>query len=132
MGYAKEQRPVAEKRGHRKGGQRLSTAASTALDPVGHIALETTSTGAPVVYTLGRAPKPGLEFFITAQAIASSSVAPIHLNAAAGSWFGSTAEDMLILAQAGAGAHIVGFSTSRWHVVGLSQPDSSGNFAAST
>lgn len=133
MGFRKEQRPVVEKRGGRKGGAVLvSTAASTALAPRGIIALQTTSTGAPVVYTLNRAPKRNDEFFIMADKNASSSVAPFHINAASGTFIGSSSQEMLTLARAGAGAHLIAFSTIRWGVVGLSQQDSSGNLSTST
>lgn len=132
MGFRKEQQPVIRKRGNREGGIRTSTAASTALDPRGVIALETTSTGAPVVYTLNRAPKLGDQLFVTAAKVASSSVAPFHVNAASGTFFGSSSEDLLTLAQPGAAAHLIAFSTIRWAVVGLSQQDSSGNLSTST
>lgn len=132
MGYTKDMRPVAERRGTRKGGGRTITAASTALDPRGIIGLETTSTGAPVVYTIRRLPRRGDEFFVFADNLASSSDAPFHINAASGSFLGSSSEDMLTLARKGAGAHIVGYSTERWAVVGLSQQDSSGNLSTST
>lgn len=134
MGFSKEMRPNSRARGGRLSGKafRISTAASTALSPVGMIGLETTSTGAPVVYTLNRLPKRGDEFFLFADLVASSSVAPFHINAASGSFFGSSSQEMMILARAGAGAHMIGYSTERWSVVGMSQADSSGNFSTST
>jgi len=132
MGLNKNQRPQLVKRGTRLSGIRVSTAASTALDPRGVIALQTTSTGGPVVYTLNRAPKPGDEFRVIADKNASSSVAPFHINAASGTFIGSSSEEMLTLARAGAGAHLIAFSTIRWGVFGLSQPDSSGNLSTST
>lgn len=133
MGYRKEPRPVIEKRGGRKGGAVLtSTAASTGLAPRGIIGMETTSTGAPVVYTLNRLPKRGDEFFLFADMVASSSVAPFHINAASASFFGSSSQEMLTLARAGAGAHIIGYSSERWGVFGLNQADSSGNLSTST
>lgn len=132
MGREKMQRPLLTKRGGRDSGYRTSTAASTGLDPRGTIGLETTSTGAPVVYTLHRLPKRGDEFFLFADLVASSSVAPFHINAASGSFFGSSSEETLTLAQPGAAAHLKGYSTERWMVVGLSQQDSSGNLSTST
>lgn len=132
MGFRKETQPVINKRGGRQGGVRTSTATSTGLDPRGVIGLETTSTGAPVLYTIKRLPKPGDEFYIYADNLASSSVAPFHVNAAANSFFGSSSEGMLILAKKGAGAHMIGYSTERWSVVGLSQADSSGNLTETT
>ena len=132
MGMNKQQRPTLAKRGARYSGIRVSTAASTALDPRGIIAMQTTSTGGPVVYTLNRAPKPGDEFHLVADKNASSSVAPFHVNAASGTFFGSSSEEMLTLARPGAAAHMIAFSTIRWAVVGLSQQDSSGNLSTST
>lgn len=134
MGYDKEQRPTARAKGGRLSGDafRTSTAPSTALAPTGFIGLETTSTGAPVVYTLSRLPKRGDEFFVFADALASSSVAPFHINAAANSFLGSSADEMLILAQPGAGAHIMGYSSERWAVLSISMQDSSGNLTDST
>lgn len=134
MGFRKEQQPVISKRGGREGGIRTSTAASTELDPRGLIGLLTTSTatGTPVVYTLSRLPKRGDEFFIFADNLASSSEGPFHVQAASLSFFGSSSEGMLSLARKGAGAHVIGYSSARWAVVGLSQQDSSGNLFPST
>ena len=132
MGFRKEPQPTIRKRGGRESGQRTSTAGSTALDPRGMIALNTTSTGAPVVYDLNRLPKKGDEFYLTAVAIASSSVAPFHINASTGSFFGTTGQGLLVLSKAGDAAHVIAFSSARWAVVGMSQADSSGNIAATT
>ena len=117
MGFDKQMRPT--------GGQRrrhleivTSTAASTALVPKNVISLETTSTGAPVVYTLAGAPKKGDEFHVHATSVASSSVAPFHINAGSGVAFGSSSEDMLTLAVAGNGAHLIALSSARWAAVG--------------
>ena len=132
MGFRKEQQPTMRKRGGREGGMRSSTAGSTALDPRGMWALNTTSTAAPVVYDLNRLPKRGDEFYLTVAAIASSSVAPFHINASTGSYFGTTGEGLLVLSKAGDAAHIVAYSSARWVVVGLTQADSSDNFAATT
>lgn len=113
---------------------RTSTAPSTALVPLGVIGLRTTSTATdtPVVYTLSRLPKKGDEFQLFADAIASSSMGPFHINAASGSFLGSSADEMLILAQPGAAALIRGYSSERWMVVSLSMQDSSGNITDST
>ena len=132
MGFQKDMRPTIRKRGGRESGMRLSTAGSTALDPRGMIALGTTSTGAPVVYDLRRLPKRGDEFYITVDSVASSSVAPFHINASTGSYFGTTGEGLLVLSKAGDAAHIVAYSSARWAVIGLTQADSSDNFAATT
>ena len=132
MGHQKEMRPSIRKRGGRESGMRSSTAGSTALDPRGMIALGTTSTSAPVVYDLSRLPKRGDEFFLFADLVASSSVAPFHINAASGSFLGSSGDEMLILAQPGAGAFIRGFSSERWAVMSISMQDSSGNITDST
>lgn len=118
MGYEKAQRPIAHEKGDRQGVVTPSTAASTALDPRGLISLQTTSTGAPVVYTLSRVPHRGDEFYLHATDVGSSSDAPFHVNAASGSFFGSSSEDMLSLGAEGSGAHVIGLSTTRWAVVG--------------
>jgi len=94
-----------------------STAASTALLPRGTIALETTSTGSPVVYTLADAPRPGRRVAITVKSLASSSDAPFHINAGAGRTFDGT-NDMLALSTAGAGVSLVGLTTAQWGLTG--------------
>ena len=134
MGYQVEKRPTTRVKGGRLNVKafRTSTAPSTALVPEGSISLRTTSTGAPVVYTLSRLPKAGAEFAVFADALASSSVAPFHINAASGSFLGSSGDEMLILAQPGAGAFIRGFSSERWAVMSISMQDSSGNITDST
>lgn len=117
MGFDKEQRPRS--RAESKFQKFTdSTAASTALDPRGLITLETTSTGAPVVYTLNRLPKRGDSFAIYAKGVASSSVAPLHINAAALSFLGASSEEMLTLAIEGNGAEFIAISSARWACIG--------------
>ena len=105
-----------------------STAASTALAPRGVISLATTSTGAPVVYTLAQLPKKGKRFAICAATLASSSVGPFHVNAAANSFLGSSSQEMLTLPVAGNGAEFIGLSTTRWLCIGTN----GGTFSTST
>lgn len=118
MGFIKDQRPVVEQPGGRHSGTVESTAASTALNPKGLISLVTTSTGAPVVYDLARAPRADDEFEIHATSVASSSVAPFHINVGSGVGVGSSSEDMLTLAIPGDGVIMRGVSTSRWAAFG--------------
>ena len=120
MGFQKEQRPSIRKPGGRNLGVFESTAASTALDPKGFIPLVTavTSSGAPVVYTLGRAPKIGDEFTLYASLITSSSIAPFHVNAGSGVSIGSSSEDMVTLAITGDAITLGGISATRWATVG--------------
>lgn len=95
-----------------------STAASTGLAPRGVAQLQTTATGAPVVYTLA-APLTGEEMYLSAGLVASSSVAPFHVNAPSGFFFGTSSEDMMTLSTQGAGAHLVAYSTARLFAVGI-------------
>lgn len=117
MGYEKDQRPRGVQ-GRRHLDITSSTAASTALRAAGTISLVTTSTGAPVVYTLAGAPKKGDEVAFHATTVASSSGAPFHINVGSGIGVGSSSEDMLTLAIAGDGAHLRALSTTRWAVIG--------------
>lgn len=119
MGYEKQQRPEIRRKGGRAGAVNTSTSASTALDPRGVISLNTTSTGAPVVYTLSRVPKPRDEFYLHVGSVGSSSDAPFHVNAASGSFFGTSSQNMLALSQSGHGAHLIAVSTARWGAVGI-------------
>lgn len=117
MGFDKERRPTGSQ------GRRLlditsSTAASTALRAGSLVSLETTSTGAPVVYTLAGAPKKGDEVAFHATAVASSSVAPFHINMGSGIGVGASSEDMLTLAIEGDGAHLIALTSARWAVIG--------------
>ena len=93
-----------------------STSPSTALSPRGVIALATTSTTGPVVYTLAHGPKRGRKFEIHALSVAATS-APFHVNAGAGIGVGTSSEDMLTLTLAGDGASLTGLSTSRWGII---------------
>lgn len=104
-----------------------STAASTALAPRGVIALTSTSTAGTVVYTLASAPKRGHRFSIGALLVSATS-AQFNVNAASGSFLGSSSEDMLQLSTAGNGATFVGVSTTRWLCVG----NNGGTFSTST
>lgn len=116
MGYDKERRPTGSQR-RRHLEIVTSTAASTALAAKDVISLETTSTGAPVVYTLAGAPKKGDEVHFHAGAVASSSDAPFHVNMGADIGVGSSSQDMLTLAISGDGAHLIALSSTRWATV---------------
>lgn len=117
MGLEKEQRPVLRQpTRHVKVFE--STAASTALVARDVISLVTTTTGAPVVYTLAGAPKVGDEVHFHATTVASSSLAPFHINMGASIGVGASTEDMLTLAITGDGAHLIALSSTRWAVVG--------------
>jgi hypothetical protein len=118
MGFEKDRRPVQEQAGGRHSGTVTSTAPSTALNPKGLISLVTTTTGAPVVYDLARAPVAGDEFELHATTVASSSVAPFHINVGAGIGVGSSSEDMLALSIPGDGVIMRGVSATRWAAIG--------------
>lgn len=117
MGLDKNKRPLFAE-DYRNIRVTQSTAPSTALAPRGVIALVSTSTGAPVVYTLAHAPKKGARFEVVVSSVGSSSDAPFHINAGSGIGLGASSEDMLTLASAGNGASFVAFSTTRWGCVG--------------
>lgn len=116
MGFDKERRPTGSQR-RRHLEIITSTAASTALAAKDVVSLVTTSTGAPVVYTLAGAPKKGDEVHFHATSVASSSVAPFHINVGSGIGVGSSSEDMLTLAIPGDGAHLIALSSTRWATV---------------
>ena len=104
----------------------VSTAASTALGPRGVFALETTSTGAPVVYDIP-APKVGDQISLMVSAMQSSSDAPFHINL--GTLTGpSTGDDMVLLSTQGAGISLIAISTSRW----LTDGNQGATFSTST
>ena len=89
-----------------------STAASTGLGPRGAFAMETTSTGAPVVYTLAD-PKAGDRLSLMVSAMQSSSDAPFHFNL--GTVVGpATSADMIVLSTRGSGVSLIALSTARW------------------
>lgn len=89
-----------------------STAASTSLGPTGVFAVETTSTGAPTVYTLAD-PEPGDRLSLMISAMQSSSDAPFHFNL--GDLIGpATSADMIVLTTQGSGISLIAMSTARW------------------
>ena len=89
-----------------------STAASTSLGPRGVFLLETTSTGAPTVYTLAD-PVAGDRLSLMISAMQSSSDAPFHFNL--GDLIGpATSADMIVLTTQGSGISLIAMSTSRW------------------
>ena len=94
----------------------ISTAASTALGPRGAFAVETTSTGAPVVYDIP-APKVGDRLSLMVSAMQSSSDAPFHFNL--GDLLGpATSADMVVLSTQGAGISMIAISTAAWKTDG--------------
>jgi hypothetical protein len=122
MGLAYEKRRQRA-HGFHQGSITTSTAAladaSTALAPNDVIALRSTSTNGPVVYTLSRAPKPGEHLNIHAQLVgATSAGAGFHVNAYSGTFFGSSSEDMATMLGQGNGFSAIATSTIRWGVVG--------------
>ena len=104
----------------------ISTAASTSLGPRGVFAVETTSTGAPVVYTILH-PKPGDRLSLMVSAMQSSSDAPFHFNL--GDLFApATSADMIVLSSQGAGISLIALSTARW----LTDGNAGATFSTST
>lgn len=93
--------------------------ASTALQPDDVLALTSTSTTGPVVFTLSRAPVVGERMAIhVLKAGASSAGAGYHVNAYSGTFFGSSSQDMATLLGHGDGFEAIATSTIRWGVVG--------------
>ena len=123
MGLAYEKRRQRA-HGFHKGHVVTSTSAladaSTALNPNDVIALTSTSTTGPVVYSLSRLPHPGEQLAITVLSVgASSAGAGFHVNAYSGSFFGSSSgENMATLLGSGDGFSAIALSTVHWGVVG--------------
>ncbi len=107
-------------------GVTVSTAASTALGPRGRFALETTSTGAPTVYTLPN-PAVGSRVSLMVSAMESSSDAPFHVNLTDLTGPASSA-DMVVLSTLGAGISLIATSTARW----LTDGNQGATFSTST
>lgn len=103
-----------------------STAASTALNPRGAFSFATTSTGAPVVYTIS-APEVGDRLSLTVDTLASSSEGPIHFNTGTHLVVSSSA-DMISLSSVGAGISLIAVSTARW----LADGNQGATFSTST
>lgn len=118
MGLEKQQRPPLTPPGERLAPVKAFSAASTAVHPRGLISLATTSTGAPTVWTLSRAPKVGETVALFAKTVQSSSAGPLHVNMASGVAVGTSSENMLTLATEGDGALLYAFSSDRYGVVG--------------
>ena len=134
MGFEKFKRPIDARTGADpdflfdsiRQSVTTSTAASTALGPRGAFALETTSTGAPVVYDLAD-PQPGDRLTLLVSAMQSSSDAPFHFNL--GTLSGpATSADMVVLSSQGAGISLIALSTSRW----LTDGNAGATFSTST
>ena len=134
MGFKKEKRPLDLRTGadpdfvfdSSRQTITTSTAASTDLGPRGAFAVETTSTGAPVVYDLAD-PQPGDRLSLMVSAMQSSSDAPIHFNL--GTVVGpATSADMIVLSSRGAGISLIALSTSRW----LTDGNQGATFSTST
>lgn len=102
-----------------RGDVAISTAASTAVQwfPNLTLALQTTSTGAPVVYDL-IPPEVGDRLELFADTVASSSLAPYHINLPSGFTAAASSADMITLSTVGTGLTIVATSTTRIAVVG--------------
>jgi hypothetical protein len=121
MGYGKRRRPVYEPDADRLSGITKSTAASTALEPRGVYSLESSSTVAPVVYTLV-APKAGDELYVNANLIAAATgTSEFHINSVAvfGYDASTVGQDMVTLSTRGAGFHAIARTSSEWLVVGV-------------
>ena len=134
MGFDRKKRPLDLRTGSDpdflfdtvRQGATVSTAASTSLGPRGAFALETTSTGAPTVYTLAD-PKVGDRLSLMVSAMQSSSDAPFHFNL--GTLLGpATSADMVVLSTQGAGISLHAISTARW----LTDGNQGATFSTST
>ena len=104
-----------------------STAGPTALTPFGFDALSSTSTSAPVVFTLGT-PKANMRKVIAVESMGSSSGAPFHIEtSSSGATFDGT-NDAVVLTTDGAAIALVALSSSRWMI----ESDRDATLAAST
>lgn len=124
MGFEKFKRPIDARTGGDpdflfdsiRQSVTTSTAASTALGPRGVFVVETTSTGAPVVYDIPN-PKVGDRISLMVGAMQSSSDAPFHFNL--GDLLGpATSADMVVLSTEGAGVSMIAVSTAAWKTDG--------------
>ena len=95
----------------------VSTAPSTALATRGIIGLVSTSTVAPVVYTLTQ-PKSGDVVSFTVDALSVATSAGFNINAGTGVVFAGTTADMVRLSSMEAAVSFVAKSSARWYSVG--------------
>lgn len=96
-----------------------ATSAQT-VGPLGIFALATTSTGAPTVFTLGRAVG-GEECVLEAQVVGATSSGPIHVNTSTTAdtvTVGTSSGDMILLSSAGASVHLIAKNSTYWMVAG--------------
>lgn len=115
MGYHKIPQPLLHSDVRRTFGVAAATSAGT-IGPAGTYGLATTSTTAPVVYTLA-APKGGERLELAVDTIASSSAAPFHVNANSGAVFAGSSLDMVSLSTTGAAVTLVALNSTRWYIV---------------
>lgn len=123
MGYEKFSRPVLMPAIRRLSGLVATTSAAT-LKAKGVYGFETAKTSSQTsdVWTLGT-PKPGDQLTCVAMLVASSSVAPIHINTATSCAFSysssATAHDMATLSSNGAGFDAIALNSSEWLVTAV-------------
>jgi len=116
MGFDKEMRPPLVPPARFSGVQNATTA--TTVSP-GLVALNATSTAGPIVIEISRLPKLGDVLAIHAVTNAATSAgAGYHINAYAGSFFGSSSQDMATILDKGGGFYAIAMSTTRWGVIG--------------
>lgn len=120
MGYDKNRRPLKAP-GYGTFDVTDSTAASTAAPTAGVLTLRSTSTTGPVVYDLAGLPSIGNEALtISVQRAGATSVgAGFHVNAANGSFFGSSSQDMVTMLGQGNGALLMPVSSTIWAIAGV-------------
>lgn len=120
MGIERIKRPVSSPS---RGTSKItnSTAASTGIGVDGVLTLRSTSTGGPVVYDLVSLPEVGgQQLVISVQRAGATSVgAGMHVNAAAGSFFGSSSQDMVTMLGQGAGCLLMPVSSTIWAIAGV-------------
>lgn len=104
-----------------------STSDGVTISPYGHTVIATTSTGAPVVFTLA-AGEPGMRKVLGVDSLASSSDAPIHINAASSNVTFDGTNDMVTLSTNGSSIVVVARSSGRWDI----ESDRGATLAAST
>lgn len=116
MGYEWSKRPVSAP-SERQDVTIHSTTGGTTIPADGVTALQSTSTGAPVLVTLATPLTNGMEKDIIVSTIGSSSDAPYHINMpSSNTTVNGTTADMITLSSQGAAVQLVALSSARWLV----------------
>lgn len=116
MGYEWSRRPTAAP-SEKFDVTTLATTGGVTISPIGIHEMTSTTTGVPVLVTLGTPLEPGVRKTIVITTVGATSSAPFHINMPSSNTTvdGSTA-DMITLSSAGAAITLVAKSSSQWLV----------------